>query len=268
MKPCPALLAALLPLVSGIALATDPPREWDSHLQRRDYAGALRILVPAADGGDARAAAVLADIHERGLGGRRDYDQAIRWRRVAAENGDAESAYRIGNQYARGDGVSRSDEMAEQWFRAAAEKGHPQAQLELSKLLARAGASAEEFKESEMWYDRARDNGAVAAAPLPPPAAGTAAERGPTLSDLRAERAMRHGWHPRDRRALLAPPPPLWADPFGRPYGVVPGWSAGYGYGAGFGHPGLWGPGPFAGWGWGYPGTSHFHFGFSQRLGW
>lgn len=86
------LLATLL-LFAGSAWSDSPDyREgWEAY-QRQDYTTAIRYLVMAADAGDARAAAALADIHERGLGTPRDSEQAFRWRRLAEELGGTKAA--------------------------------------------------------------------------------------------------------------------------------------------------------------------------------
>lgn len=257
------LLTVFLPLSGALA-------DFDaasSALQRRDFPLAIRLLVEAADGGDSRAAATLADLHERGLGTPRDAEQAIRWRRLAAEQGNADSALRLGHAFARGDGVARSDEEAKRWYRMAAERGHPQAQLELSKLLGGARATEAESRESVEWYGRAVAGGADVVPAQPPverfdPAAAAAA-RAPTQTDLRMQRAQReaarqrswlgfgygHGFGPIPRTG--------WYDPFWQPYGAF-----------------MWGPafpGVYSGWGWNSAplrGGSGFSFGFSQGYRW
>lgn len=237
-------------------------------LQRRDFALAIRLLVEAADGGDSRAAATLADLHERGLGTPRDADQAIRWRRLAAEQGHAESALRLGHAFARGDGVARSDQEAKRWYRMAAERGHPQAQLELSKLLGGAQSTEAESRESAEWYGRAVAGGADVVPALPPAenldSTARAAADGPTLTDLRVRRAQREAARQRSwlgfgyGHGYGVGPRAGWYDPFWQPYG-----------------PFVWGPvfpgGYYSSWGWhsaplrGGPG---FSFGFSQGYRW
>ena len=257
-------LALLLPLSSALA-------DFDaasSALQRRDFPLAIRLLVQAADGGDSRAAATLADLHERGLGTPRDADQAVRWRRLAAEKGNADSALRLGHAFARGDGVSRSDEEAKRWYRMAAERGHPQAQLELSKLLGGAQSTEAESREAAEWYGRAVAGGADVAPSQPPverfDIAAASGASGPTQTDLRIRRAQREAARQRSSLAFgyghgFGPVPRAgWYDPFWQPY-----------YGAFMWGPAI--PGVYSSWGWnpaplrGGPG---FSFGFSQGYRW
>lgn len=160
-----------------------------SSLDRGDHAAALRLLGPVARGADPRAAAALAEIHERGLGVPRDHAEALRWRLMAAERGDPESAYRIGLLHARGDGVQRDDAVARRWFRVAAERGHGPAQEALAQLLGAAGSSDAEAREAGVWHSRAVAAGAVASPPEAPPQDNAAV--GPTLSDIREARRLR-----------------------------------------------------------------------------
>ena len=199
-------LSNLIRISAALALLGAAPARADvdaglAALDRRDYATAIRALVDATNTGDPRAAATLADIHERGLGVPRDYEQSLRWRQLAAEQGDAESAFRIGNRFARGDGVRRNETAALDWYRRAATRGHPPAQLELSKLLGAAGATDADARESATWFERAKANGAaVAPAVAPPPAEIVRSE--PTLTDLRNARRERE-------RAVRASRPPV-----------------------------------------------------------
>ena len=64
---------------------------WDAYL-RQDYPTAIRLLVIAADAGDADAATALADIHERGLGTAKDPQQAAQWRRLAQDQGGGKTS--------------------------------------------------------------------------------------------------------------------------------------------------------------------------------
>jgi len=78
-------------MTAAAAGSPDFRQGWEAY-QQKDYATAIRFLVMAADGGDARAAQALADIHERGLGTPRDAGQAARWRQLADELGGVKPA--------------------------------------------------------------------------------------------------------------------------------------------------------------------------------
>lgn len=181
-------------LLAGVVcpLRAAPSTDLDAGLaalDRGDHPAAFRLLGAVARGTDPRAAAALADIHERGLGVPRDHVESLRWRQMAAERGDPESAYRVGLRHASGDGVERDDAAARRWFRIAAERGHGPAQEALAQLLGVAGSSDADARESGVWYARAVAAGAVA----PPPEAVSHARTfvGPTLSDIREARRLR-----------------------------------------------------------------------------
>ncbi len=251
MGPARCLLSVSLICLASTAARADFEGGSDA-LRRGDYALALRTLVPAADG-DARAAALLAEMHERGLGTPRDAEQAFRWRRLAAEQGHPPSALRLGQMFLRGDGVSRSDEAARQWMRKAAEGGLPEAQLELSKLLQAASATDADIRESRLWYERAMSNGAVPSPVMPPPevAATPEAPAGPTLTDLRAQR---DAWRVR-----------TWV-------GAGPRWGGAHGWYDPYWTPWAWGPvvpgGVMTWWGWNAPLAPGVRFGFTQGYRW
>jgi len=187
-----ARVAVLLLACIAAPVGAAPSPDLDSGLaalERGDHATAMRLLGAAARGTDPRAAAALADIHERGLGVPRDHLEALRWRRMAAERGDPESAYRIGLRHASGDGVERDDVAARRWFRVAAERGHGPAQEALAQLLGAAGSTDADVREAGVWHSRAVAAGAVAS---PPEAVlRDAAPAGPTLSDIREARRLR-----------------------------------------------------------------------------
>jgi uncharacterized protein len=186
------LAAALLLVCIACRLEAAPTSDIDgalAALDRGDHVTARRLLVAAAGGNDPRAAATLADIHERGLGVPRDHVESLRWRRMAAERGDPESAYRVGLRHASGDGVERDDPAARRWLRVAAERGHAPAQEALAQLLGAAGSSDADLREAGVWHARAVAAGAVAA--LPDAAPRDVAPTGPTQSDIREARRLR-----------------------------------------------------------------------------
>lgn len=212
VRACRAVFLFLFACIGGhVHAATgNSPDAGLAALDRGDHAAALRLLGAAAGGTDPRAAAALADIHERGLGVPRDHAEALRWRRMAAERGDPESAYRMGVRHASGDGVDRDDAVARRWFRIAAERGHGPAQEALAQLLGAAGSSDADAREAGVWHSRAVAAGAVAA-----PAGAVSRESapvGPTLSDIREAR----------RRRLLGQTGtrPLVPGPGGLPWGT------------------------------------------------
>jgi hypothetical protein len=87
---------------------------------RADYASALKVWLPLAEGGDAAAQTQVGEIFEKGLGVPPDYGKAAQWYQRAAERGYSRAAINLGSLYERGLGVSRDPTQAVNWYRRAA----------------------------------------------------------------------------------------------------------------------------------------------------
>ncbi len=86
---------------------------------RASYATALKIWLPLAEQGDARAQTYVGEIHEKGLGIAPDFAAAARWYRKAAEQGYAPAQISLGQLYETGRGVERDPAQALAWYRRA-----------------------------------------------------------------------------------------------------------------------------------------------------
>ena len=84
MKTCAILL---LTLASFAAAQAPTLQDVQSAIDRKDYATALRIVRPMAQGGDPSAQAVLGTMYALGLGVSRSDAEAVNWFRKAAEKG-------------------------------------------------------------------------------------------------------------------------------------------------------------------------------------
>jgi uncharacterized protein len=91
---------------------------------RGEYATALNLARPAAEGGDQEAQYILGLLYQSGQGVPQNYAEAMRWFRKAADQGHAESQYSMGRLYHSGWGVAWDDVEAMRWFRKAADQGH------------------------------------------------------------------------------------------------------------------------------------------------
>jgi hypothetical protein len=69
---------------------------------RADYKSALKVWLPAAEGGDAEAQTNAGEIFERGLGGAPNYAAALIWYRKAAEQGNTRAQFNLGTLYEQG----------------------------------------------------------------------------------------------------------------------------------------------------------------------
>jgi FOG: TPR repeat, SEL1 subfamily len=90
---------------------------------RANYATALRVWLPLAEGGDPAAQTNVGEIFEKGLGVPADHAAAAVWYRRAAERGFSRAAINLGQLYEQGLGVPKDPVQALGWYRKAAGLG-------------------------------------------------------------------------------------------------------------------------------------------------
>jgi hypothetical protein len=90
---------------------------------RANYATALRVWLPLAEGGDPAAQTNVGEIFEKGLGVPPDYVAAAVWYRRGAERGSSRAAINLGQLYEQGHGVPKDPVQALGWYRKAAGLG-------------------------------------------------------------------------------------------------------------------------------------------------
>jgi uncharacterized protein len=87
---------------------------------KHDYANAMRLLRPLADGGSAAAQNWLASIYFwGGHGVPQNAAQAAQWYRKAADHGNALAQAHLGLMYEHGYGVPRDPVIARMWLNLA-----------------------------------------------------------------------------------------------------------------------------------------------------
>src|SRR5713101_569685 len=87
---------------------------------RANYATALKVWLPLAEGGDAAAQTYVGEIFEKGLGVPPDHQAAATWYRRAADRGYSRAAINLGQLYEQGLGVPKDTGQALGWYRKAA----------------------------------------------------------------------------------------------------------------------------------------------------
>ncbi|MEM7463906.1 MAG: tetratricopeptide repeat protein [Pseudomonadota bacterium] len=97
-----------------------------------DFAQALEIWRPLAQGGHPQAQYGLGAMHEYGRGLKPNDAEAVKWYLLAAEQGVSEAQYRLGVLYDYGWGVEADPTKAVQWYSQAAEGDHTFAQHDLA----------------------------------------------------------------------------------------------------------------------------------------
>ena len=108
--------------------------EGASAYNARNYAAALKEIVPLARSGHADAQHLLGLMYYMGRGVTRDYKQAFGWHLKAAQQGKADAQYVVGAMYYTGNAVPQDQKHAVTWFRKAAEQGHAEAQHALGLM--------------------------------------------------------------------------------------------------------------------------------------
>jgi hypothetical protein len=126
------LALAVPALIVSAALAGTAEEDFRAGLSAYntgDFARALRLWRPLADGDDARSQAGIGFMYHRGLGVEADDVQAAFWLRKAAEQGQAEGQMMLGNLYYFGLGVPQSYALAYAWCELAQDNGNAEAQF-------------------------------------------------------------------------------------------------------------------------------------------
>jgi len=121
------LLAAQQPALAGFA-------EGATAYNNKNYALALKEVMPLAKAGNADAEHLLGLMYYMGRGVPQDYKQAMVWHRKAALQGKADAQYVVGAMYYTGNAVIQDQKQATVWFRMAAEQGHAEAQQVLGLM--------------------------------------------------------------------------------------------------------------------------------------
>jgi TPR repeat protein len=126
----------------------------------RNYAQALKEIIPLARAGNADAEHLLGLMYYMGRGVPRDYKQAFSWHYKAAVQGKADAQYVIGAMYYTGNAVPQDQKLAVEWFRKAAEQGHPDAQHALGLMYRyHVAGMPQDFVLAYMLWNLAAANG-------------------------------------------------------------------------------------------------------------
>ncbi|MBO0752604.1 MAG: sel1 repeat family protein [Bradyrhizobiaceae bacterium] len=125
-------LGAVQALAISVATAGSPEEDFRAGLSAfngGDFAAALRLWRPLADGNDPRSQAGIGFMYHRGLGVKTNDVEAAFWLRKAAEQGQAEGQMMLGNLYFFGLGVPQSYAAAYAWCELAQDNGQAEAQM-------------------------------------------------------------------------------------------------------------------------------------------
>ena len=155
---------ALAVMALAVPANAGPFEDGVAAYQRGDYAMAMRLWLPLAEQGNARAQYILGLNYAKGQGVPQDYAEAANWYRKAAEQGDADAQYNLGTMYRDGQGVPQDWAEAAKWWRMAAEQGDAGAQYNLAHILLLEAVARESQDRTEAikWLRMAADTGRIA----------------------------------------------------------------------------------------------------------
>lgn len=125
---------------------------WDE-----DPGQAYRLLVEAAEAGEARAQLQTGYALESGHGVQQDLAAAAGWYRKAAEQGNAQAQRNLAYFYQRGQGVPKDCSRAVTWYQRAAAQGFAEAQNDMGYLHHTATCVERDYAVAADWYEKAAD---------------------------------------------------------------------------------------------------------------
>ena len=129
---CLAIAAVWSTLAISLVTAGSPEEDFRAGLSAfngGDFATAMRLWRPLAEGNDARSQAGVGFMYHRGLGVKTDDVEAALWLRRAAEQGQAEGQMMLGSLYFFGLGVPQSYTAAYAWCELAQDNGQAEAPI-------------------------------------------------------------------------------------------------------------------------------------------
>jgi TPR repeat protein len=119
---------------------------------RGDYQGAMNLLRPLADQGDATAQFGVGWMYWNGISVKPDAVEAVKWYRKAADNGDARAQFNLGLIYWWGMGnVPRDYTESAKWYRKAADQGDNSAQISLGKMYEYGAGVPRDLVQAYLW---------------------------------------------------------------------------------------------------------------------
>ncbi len=90
----------------------------------KNYLDAFKLLKPIADGGDAEAQCVVANMYHLGLGLKRNVLEAVKYYKKSAAQGYGVASNNLGTIFTIGDGSIVIDSIeAEKWYQQARKQG-------------------------------------------------------------------------------------------------------------------------------------------------
>lgn len=129
------------------------------HFQRGEYVQALDKALTRAQGGDAAAQTLVAEMMSQGLGIARDNKTAAFWYSQAANGGDAVAMFKYSLLLMDGKDVKRDKPKADEYMRRAAEQGNASAQFNWAQILIGENPGDKGLMLALPFYEKSADQG-------------------------------------------------------------------------------------------------------------
>jgi hypothetical protein len=152
-----------LAVFSSLVIAGIGFEEGRAAYERQEYAKAIQILRPLAEGGNADAQNIVGRMYSVGQGVTKDEGEATKWITLSAGSGNLEAqealaALAIMEFYQKRQGVENKEQKI-QWIITSAKRGNPEAMNMLGMLYSSGNGLPMTTIEAEKWYCRAIKNG-------------------------------------------------------------------------------------------------------------
>ncbi|MFD1328173.1 tetratricopeptide repeat protein [Mycoplana ramosa] len=127
--------------------------------QRGFYLTAMDLALPRAQGGDAAAQTLVAELFDQGLGVKRDRKEAAFWYKQAAEGGDPAGMFKYALLLIEGRIVPRDRKKADELMKKSAEAGNPSAQFNYAQMLVADSPGEKGLRAAMPYYEKSAEQG-------------------------------------------------------------------------------------------------------------
>jgi uncharacterized protein len=128
-------------------------------INKKDYAGAYKELLPLAQKGDSKAQTILGIMYALGQGVPKNQPEEVKWFTNAAEQKNVEAEFKLGIMYFTGQGTPQNYKEAKKWFEKAAYQRHPRAQYNLGVIYCKGLGLPKDYFQAYMWWSLAAKGG-------------------------------------------------------------------------------------------------------------
>ena len=128
-------------------------------IRQHKFEEARKLLLAAAEKGEAEPQALLGQMYNAGWGMPVNYEQAFKWWSRAADGGSTDAQWGLGLLYDDGKGVARDSKKAAMLWKKAAERGNIKATINLAFLYEEGRGVERDLKECARLFKLAAEAG-------------------------------------------------------------------------------------------------------------